>query len=118
MATAQRDEGAHANTTTTQYQEEASDELDRSIEDSQDEIVMAINANNSGSFGCSYFAANDQSLWLMSDVKYGNVELVDCRECSPSKQPSNPASSTNVARSQGTDSAYHGVDALSSARVC
>lgn len=45
--------------------------------DSINETIMAIDMRDYGTIGCAYYVARDEKLYLMEDVKLGNVDLAD-----------------------------------------
>ena len=62
---------------------EASDG-DAALNDFYDEVVMAVEAGKKSNIGCCYFSAKEKTLFLMSDVKSGGLEILESRECKSS----------------------------------
>ena len=52
---------------------------DREDIDALNEIVMALDLRNRDTVGCSYYVAREEKLYLMGDVKFGGVEIVERR---------------------------------------
>ena len=52
-------------------------------DDCQEAIVMAVNSNGNGDFGCCYFVNRESNLFVMSDVQNGNLDLLNCRRALP-----------------------------------
>ena len=55
---------------------------DREDADSLNEVVMCIDMRDRGTVGCCYYVARDQKMFVMSDVSYGGVEIVETCESS------------------------------------
>ncbi|KAB2576043.1 MutS protein-like protein 5 [Lasiodiplodia theobromae] len=45
--------------------------------DALDEIIMAVDIRERKSVGCSYYVAREEKLYLMEDMKLGDVEVID-----------------------------------------
>jgi DNA mismatch repair protein MSH5 len=45
--------------------------------DEHNEIVMAVDVKTPGTVGCCYYAACDEKLFLMEDLKLGGVDAVE-----------------------------------------
>ena len=64
---------------------EAEDEFaihEREQNDSLNEIVMALDLRNRDTVGCSFYVAMEETLYLMGDVKFGGLDVVDtCQSC-------------------------------------
>lgn len=54
---------------------------DREDQDSLNEVIMAIEMRNRGTVGCSYYIARNETLYLLSDVKSGGLEVIDTCRC-------------------------------------
>lgn len=48
--------------------------------DALDEIIMAVDIRERKSVGCSYYVAREEKLYLMEDMKLGDVEVIDTRK--------------------------------------
>ena len=46
-------------------------------DDFSDETVMAVDTSRSSDVGCCYFSAKDKTLFLMSDVRGGSLEVLE-----------------------------------------
>lgn len=58
-------------------EETESEILEREEADSMNEVIMAIDMRGSGVIGCAYYVAREETLFLMQDIKFGDMELVD-----------------------------------------
>jgi len=59
---------------------EAEDEVaihEREDNDSLNEVVMALDLRNRDTVGCSYYVAKEETLYLMGDIKFGGLDIVD-----------------------------------------
>ena len=100
-------------------QNEGSEYSEHLAEDDLDEVVMAVNTGSNGLFGCSYFTAQQQKLSLMSDVRDGNYEILDCRTCFSIPFSVLCLQTANVDfPSQSPDSTHANPDALPNTRTC
>lgn len=52
---------------------------DREIDDSLDQVIMAIDMRDKGTVGCCYYVAKEEKLYMMDDVKYGEIDVIDAR---------------------------------------
>ena len=52
---------------------------DQEDNDSLNEVVMALDLRNRDTVGCSYYVAREEKLYLMGDVKFGGVDIVERR---------------------------------------
>lgn len=52
---------------------------DREIDDSLDQVIMAIDMRDKGTVGCCYYVAREEKLYMMDDVKYGEIDVIDAR---------------------------------------
>lgn len=43
------------------------------------EIVMAVEIKERGTVGCAYYVAQEEKLYCIEQIKFGNVEIVDSR---------------------------------------
>lgn len=48
--------------------------------DALDEIIMAVDIRERKTVGCSYYVAREEKLYLMEDMKLGDVEIIDTRK--------------------------------------
>lgn len=51
-------------------------------DDTLNEIIMAIDLLPRGVVGCCYYVARDEKLFLMEDIQFGDVDIIDTRKCS------------------------------------
>lgn len=51
----------------------------REVDDSLDQVIMAIDVRDKGTVGCCYYVAKEEKLYLMDDVNYGGIEVIDAR---------------------------------------
>lgn len=59
---------------------QAEDDLavhNREDDDTLNEIVMAIDLRSRDTVGCSYYIAREEKLYLMNDIKFGGVEIIE-----------------------------------------
>jgi DNA mismatch repair protein MSH5 len=50
------------------------------IYDELEEVIMAIDIRDSGTVGCSYYVAQDEKIYLLSDIISGNISVIEtCR---------------------------------------
>ena len=56
------------------------DELEE--DDSLNEVMMAIDMRDRDTIGCSYYAAREEKLYVLSDIKYGGLDIIDTRKFS------------------------------------
>ncbi|KAH6678282.1 muts domain V-domain-containing protein [Halenospora varia] len=59
-----------------QVEETESEIQQREDADSLNEIIMAIDMKG-GTIGCAYYVAREEKLYLMQDIKFGGLEIVD-----------------------------------------
>lgn len=52
---------------------------EREESDSLDQIIMAIDLRDKGNVGCCYYVAREEILYLIEDVTYGGLEVIDMR---------------------------------------
>ena len=57
--------------------EDEAEEADET--DVADEIIMAIDMRNRDTIGCSYFTMVEETLYVLNDIKYGGIEIVEKR---------------------------------------
>ncbi len=50
---------------------------ERENADSLDEVIMCVDMRDRGTVGCCYYVARDQKVFVMADVTYGGIEVVD-----------------------------------------
>jgi DNA mismatch repair protein MSH5 len=53
---------------------------DEEVADHLNEVIMAIDLRERGTVGCCYYVAMEERLYLMEDVKYGGLEVVQARK--------------------------------------
>ena len=46
-------------------------------DDSLNEVMMAIDMRNRDTIGCAYYVARNETLYMLSDVKYGGLEIIE-----------------------------------------
>ena len=60
---------------------------EREDADSLNEIIMGVDMRERGKVGCCYYVAREQKLYLMADVAYGGIEVIEtCEEPPPFSQ--------------------------------
>jgi DNA mismatch repair protein MSH5 len=57
-------------------------ETDAEIQEREDldtlnEIIMAVEMKERGPVGCAYYIAREEKLYLMEDIKYAGLEIID-----------------------------------------
>ncbi len=50
---------------------------DREEDDFLDKVVMAVDMREKGTVGCCYYVAREEKLYMMDDIKYGEMEVID-----------------------------------------
>lgn len=55
------------------------DMLQQSIDDDLGQVIMAMDMRDSGIVGCSYYSAQEETLYLMGDISFAGNETVDSR---------------------------------------
>lgn len=50
---------------------------DRELDDSLDQVIMAVDMRDKGTVGCCYYVAKEEKLYMMDDVKSGGIEVID-----------------------------------------
>lgn len=50
---------------------------DSEADDTLNETIMAVDLKPRGTVGCSYYVARDETMYLMEDIEFGDVEVVD-----------------------------------------
>lgn len=53
--------------------------LQQSIDDALGQVIVAIDMRDSGIVGCSYYSAQEETLYLMGDIRFAGNETVDSR---------------------------------------
>ena len=56
--------------------------LQQSIDDDLGQVIVAIDTRDSGTVGCSYYSAQEETLYLMGDIHFAGNETID--SCSSS----------------------------------
>ena len=51
------------------------------------EIIMAIDMRNRDTIGCAYFTMVEETLYVLNDIKYGGIEIVEKRMCMNCREP-------------------------------
>lgn len=59
--------------------EDAAAIAEREDADSLNEVIMCVDMRDRGTVGCCYYVARTQKLFIMADVTYGGIEVVDTR---------------------------------------
>ena len=57
--------------------EDAAAIADREDADSLQEVIMCVDMRDRGTVGCCYYVARDQKLFVMADLIYGGIEVID-----------------------------------------
>lgn len=52
---------------------------DSEIDNSLDQVIMAVDMRDKGTVGCCYYVAREEKLYMMDDVKYGGIDVIDAR---------------------------------------
>ena len=60
-----------------QQPQRAVDEMEEEEDDSLNEVMMAIDMRDRDTIGCSYYAAREEKLYVLSDIKYGGLDIID-----------------------------------------
>jgi DNA mismatch repair protein MSH5 len=50
---------------------------DLHVDDTLNEVVMAVDMTPRGTVGCCYYVARDEKLFFMEDIQFGDVDVVD-----------------------------------------
>lgn len=50
---------------------------EREDTDSLNEVIMCVDMRDQGTVGCCYYVARDQRMYVMADVAYGGVEVIE-----------------------------------------
>ena len=53
---------------------------EREVDESNDEIVMAVDMRDRASIGCCYYVAAKETLYLMADIKSAGLDIIDLRK--------------------------------------
>lgn len=53
--------------------------LEQSVDDGLDQVIVAIDMRDSGTVGCSYYSAQEETLYLMGDIRFAGSESIDSR---------------------------------------
>lgn len=51
--------------------------LQQSIDDDIGQVIVAIDMKESGTVGCSYYSAQEETLYLMGDIRFAGNETID-----------------------------------------
>ena len=46
-------------------------------DDALSEVMMAIDMRNRDTVGCAYYVAREETLYMLNDVKFGSLDIVD-----------------------------------------
>lgn len=46
-------------------------------DDDLDQVIMGVDVRDAGTVGCSYYSAQNETLYILGDMRSGNAELVD-----------------------------------------
>lgn len=52
---------------------------DSEIDNSLDQVIMAVDMRDKGTVGCCYYVAKEEKLYMMDDIRYSGVEVIDAR---------------------------------------
>ena len=50
---------------------------DREVDDSLDQVIMAVDMRDKGTVGCCYYVAREEKLYMMDDATYGGIDVID-----------------------------------------
>ncbi|KAL8718148.1 MAG: hypothetical protein Q9225_004683 [Loekoesia sp. 1 TL-2023] len=53
---------------------------EREEDDSMNEVIMAVDLRDRGTVGCAYYVAREEKLYMMEDVRFGGIEIVETCE--------------------------------------
>lgn len=56
--------------------------MEPSEDDDLEQVVMAIDIKESGTVGCSYYVAAEETLYILADVQHGGLEILETRKYS------------------------------------
>lgn len=56
--------------------------MEPSEDDDLEQVVMAIDIKESGTVGCSYHVAAEETLYILADVQHGGLEILETRKYS------------------------------------
>ena len=59
--------------------EDDSNVQDSETDNSLDQVIMAVDMRDKGTVGCCYYVAKEEKLYMMDDVKYGGIDVIDAR---------------------------------------
>lgn len=51
--------------------------LEQSIDDDFGQVIVAIDMRESGTIGCSYYSAQEETLYLMGDIRFAGNDTID-----------------------------------------
>lgn len=52
---------------------------DSEIDNSLDQVIMAVDMRDKDNIGCCYYVAKEEKLYMMDDIKYSGIDIVDAR---------------------------------------
>lgn len=52
---------------------------DSEIDESLDQVIMAVDMRDKDTVGCCYYVAKEEKLYMMDDVNYGGIDVIDAR---------------------------------------
>lgn len=52
---------------------------DGEIDNSLDQVIMAVDMRGKDTVGCCYYVAKEEKLYMMDDVNYGGIDVIDAR---------------------------------------
>lgn len=52
---------------------------DGEIDNSLDQVIMAVDMRDKDTVGCCYYVAKEEKLYMMDDFNYGGIDVIDAR---------------------------------------
>lgn len=43
------------------------------------EVIMAVDLRDRGTVGCAYYVAREEKLYMMDDIRFGGMEVIETR---------------------------------------
>ncbi|KAI4125623.1 MAG: hypothetical protein LQ338_004150 [Usnochroma carphineum] len=50
---------------------------EREEDDSMNEVIMAVDLRGRGTVGCAYYVAREEKLYMMEDIRFGGIEVIE-----------------------------------------
>lgn len=55
---------------------------EREVDDSLDQVIMAVDMRDKATVGCCYYVAREEKLYMMDDTTYGGIDVIDACQLS------------------------------------